>query len=356
MNIRMNYTTRQEMSAKEAEMDMSNIPTSRELVDDPMANRMPTIPLPNVGEGGAVGTLPSNGGTPVTPVPNPGEGGAVSPMPDTGGMPAIPLPNPGEGGATTLPSTGGIPVIPLPNPGEGGAVGIIPTPSNVVGLIATIISSYPRPNAPCNFCPTPSGKTGNVRFLNAASDYDSFRVYINEQLFIQPFYYGEVSEYQKVESGYQMVTISGKNGYVYIQQSILIPDNGELTIAITNTSTGLGLTVVEDSPCAATSYVSCIRVCNLCHDAGDLDVIVGDSYLTYCNVSFEEVTKYKTIWPNNYYFFVRKSVDQESPTYLDGSIMLTSQINVKANKRYTIYLLKWQSSSPNAVRALVIEE
>ncbi|MFI3177847.1 MAG: DUF4397 domain-containing protein [Eubacteriales bacterium] len=323
MNIRMNYTTRQELNAQE-EVANHNITYGTQAMESRM--NMPVIPLPNVGEGGAVAPV-----VPELPTPE------VTPNPER-------------------PPSTGMPTIPLPNVGEGGAVGVIPTPGNLSGIIATIITSYPRPNAPCNFCGTNDKNTGEVRFLNAACEYNAFRVYVNEQLFIQPFYYGEMSEYQKVASGYQMITISGENGYVYVQDSILIPEKGAVTIAIVNTATGIGLTAIQGTTCNSPSHVSCVRVSNLCHNSGDLDLVIGASYVAFNSVSFEETTDYKVIWPDNYYFYVSRKRNAQTPTNQDGMVLLSSQIAIKMNKQYTIYLVKWENATPNAVRAIIVEE
>ena len=116
---------------------------------------IPTIPLPNPGEGGPVADLPGNNGNrPVIPLPNPGEGGPVADLPGSNdNRPTIPLPNPGEGGPVAdLPgNNGNRPTIPLPNPGEGGP-----------------ILNWPR--------------RARIRFLNAAFGYPPFLVFVNNRV------------------------------------------------------------------------------------------------------------------------------------------------------------------------------
>lgn len=301
MNIRMNYTMRQEESKN--------------------AN-MPMVPLPNEGEGGALPVLPT-----------------VPTNPSTDGFPVIPLPNVGEGGAVA-------PIIPNPIPPRPTPVP--PTPGNLGGIIATIITTYPRPNIPCDFCNNQKEDTGMVRFLNGANDYNAFCISVNDQVFVQPFYYAEVTEFEKVPSGSQMITVAGEDGYVFIQQSVAIPKDENLTVAIMATASGLELVLVSDGTCDTPSYVSCVRTSNLCHDTGALDLVVGKDYLTFLGVEPKETTNFKVIWPDNYYFYVKKSKE-------DG-ILLSAQLQVKANKKYTIYLLKWNNTSSEAVRALIVEE
>ena len=328
-------------------------------------------PLPNPGEGGPVeeGMMDienSQNNQPVTPLPNPGEGGAVFPGTGnetdagTGNRPVTPLPNVGEGGAV-FPGVSNRPVAPLPNLGEGGPV--FPGTGNMNGgtngntgnrpglsipaIIGTIITSFPRPNAPCMFCTNQNQTYGNVRFLNVASDYNPFRVYVNDQLFVSSLNFGELTSYEKVPDNYQIVTVMGDNNYIYIQKPIMVPRDGSITVAICNTENGLDLFVVSDSACSKSNYVSCLRVCNLSFNSGPLSVVVGNNDLRFLNVAFQEVTNYRIIVPANYIFYVING---------NRNIILSTGIDVKVDASYTMYLFNWNISSPDAITALIVEE
>lgn len=361
----------------------------KSLFSQNLRDNIPSIPLPNPGEGGAV--APGNNdmmlpdmstdnttNVPVTPLPNPGEGGPVQNGPTESGnnQPVTPLPSPGEGGAvfpgngtmnggTTTPGTtnGTRPVIPLPNVGEGGAVfpgtggmgtgigtgngtGLRPG-LTIPAIIGTIITTFPRPNAPCRFCANQNQTYGNVRFLNVASDYNPFRVYVNDQLFVASLNFEEVTSYEKVPSNYQIVTVMGENQYIYIQKPIMVPRDGYITVAICNTENGLDLFVVNDSSCSKSDYVSCVRVCNLSFNSGPLSVVVGNNDLQFLNVAFQEITNYKIITPADYIFYVING---------NRNILLSTPINIKVDASYTIYLFNWNISSPDTITALIVEE
>ena len=265
--------------------------------------------------------------------------------------PVIPLPNPGEGGPVAPGNGGGTPVIPLPNPGEGGPVypgsGSGWPNINIPSIIGTIITTYPRPNAACRFCVRPGQTYGSVRFLNAASNYNPFRVYVNDQLFVNTLGFSEVTAYEKVPDGYQIITVMGDNQYIYIQKPVMIPRDGSITIAICNTESGLDLFVVDDNACNRNSYVSCIRACNLSFNSGPLTVVVGNNDIRFMNVSFQEVTNYRIIMPSEYAFYVMNS---------NRTVLVSSIININADASYTIYIFNWNISSPDALRVLIIEE
>lgn len=292
------------------------------------------------------------GNTPVIPLPNPGEGGPVYSGDDTNleNTPAIPLPTP-EQSTPVFPGNSNIPMIPLPTPEQSTPVypgnNISDILSNIVG---TIITTYPRPNAPCRFCVNGSNRVGVVRFLNAASDYNPFQVYIDSNLFVNPFNYGEVTEYKKVASGMQTISVLGENGYIYIQKQIMVPQNQTITIAIINTSSGLDLMVITDNACSKPLQAGCIRVYNLAVNAGSLNVVIGQGYITFANVEYMDVTEFKNIWPGDYNFYISRTNTNAR------NAILSATLGIEMNVSYTMYLFHWNLASSDAIRALIVEE
>ena len=60
---------------------------------------------------------------------------------------------------------------------------------------------------------------------------------------------GDLTSYVQAASGFQTVTVSGTNGYIYIQKMITIRAGSASTVAIINTSTGLDLMEISDLSC-----------------------------------------------------------------------------------------------------------
>ena len=317
----------------------------------------PVIPLPNPGEGGPV--YPGNdfgngsdGATPVIPLPNPGEGGPVYPGNNGSGgndsaTPVIPLPNPGEGGPVYPGNNGsggninvGMPVIPLPNPGEGGPVF---SGNNSSGFPGTIITVLPRPVTPCFYCN--SNSYGTIRFLNAAIGYMPFVISVNNRTAVDTLEYAEVSEYGRISSGYQTITVSGRNGYIYISKQIRVNVGATMTVAIVNTAGGLNLVEINDAPCYTPMGGSCIRVSNLSHNAGPLTLSTYSGNVVFRNVNFMEVTNYVRVVPARYEIFVSNP----------NEVLLSTEITARSNSQYTIYMFNW-NESPTAIRTLIIED
>lgn len=282
----------------------------------------PVAPLPNVGEGGPVyDESMNNAATPVVPLPNPGEGGPVN------------------GGSS---GNGAVPVIPLPNPGEGGPV---------YGG-GTIIPIRPR--------------NARVRFLNAAFGYQPFRILINRTRVVSWLNYGAVSSYRSVASGYQTITVTGTDGYIYIQKTLPFQPGSGSTVAIINTAGGLDLLQIPDSCCAPVAGTSNFRVSNLARNTGTLDVALADGRTVFGDVRFKETTAFKSIQPGAYEFLFAETDQMPMPNWLGietldsafigmyplPNMIASLYLNVRPNLNYTAYLIS-SSADYNAVQVLV---
>ena len=293
---------------------------------------------------------------PVTPLPNPGEGGPV----DSGdnqnngaNVPVIPLPNPGEGGPVY---SGGnqnnganVPVIPLPNPGEGGPVysgsrpGFPPIFRPIFPGNSGSVTVIPGITFPCYNCTATS--FGRVRILNASTGYQPVYVYLGNWMVASSLGNGDITGYVQSASGTQTVTVSGANGYVYIQKTVQVRSSASMTIAIINTASGLDIMEISDISCNAPSGSSCLRVCNLSLNLGPFDVSIGNqntSYTAFSNVRYREVTPYTSFYPGWYQLYISRT-----GSYPNTSVA-TASANMSANTSYTLYIF----NAPNATDGL----
>lgn len=292
----------------------------------------------------------TNDGNPSIPLPNPGEGGAVYPgmtndnMQDNSATPAVPLPNPGEGGAV-------FPGMGRPQGGNMGNMGgtILP---NIIG---TIISTYPRPNEPCRFCSPTNPRAGFARFLNAASGYNPFVVFLNDNMFSKSLNFAEVTAYEQIGRGTQVVTIMGENGYIYVQKQVEFRDDEYVTIAIINTESGLDIQVIGDNGCDRGNNMACVRATNLAYNSGPLTVTIGNQYLSFPNLRYQSVADFESAWPGLYVYTVSRNMTARFPGF-GGNVLLTATVNFQRNRNYTIYLLNWNRESNDTIKALIVED
>ena len=271
--------------------------------------------------------------TPVIPLPNPGEGGPVYPGDGPADEPVIPLPNPGEGG----------PVYPGPDYPDYPDFPVYPSPPN-----------------------RPSGR-GRVRFLHAAYGYRPFRIAVSNRRLVNGLRYGGISGYSQVAAGYQTVTVSGTNGYIYLQKTMPFPAGSLSTIAVINTAGGMDLMQITDSCCPPTNGYSSFRIGNLAYNSGPLDVIMSDGRVVYADLRFKEVGAFKRIVPGTYQFFYADTDQMPMPASADietldsawlgvypphetfGSLYL----NVVSNAIYTVYLLQ-SGTGRNQIQNLIL--
>lgn len=285
--------------------------------------------------------------TPVIPLPNPGEGGAV--YDGDAQTPEIPLPNPGESGSVYPGNESQIPVVPLPNPGEGGAV----YPGDSVQPLPTV----------------PTVSYAAVRFLNAAYGYPAFRVFIGNRRAANLLSFSSVSAYSRISTGYQTVTVTGTDGYIYIQKSLPFEPGGRFTVAVINRPGGLDLLRITDNCCFYTTQAAHFRVGNLARNSGALDVLLPDGRVVYTDVRFKEVTAFKRIAPGAYEFLFAETNQLPAPAYSDIETLDSAFIganplpntaasvylNVSRGRAYTIYLLQ-NGQAYNAVSPLIVED
>ena len=211
--------------------------------------------------------------------------------------PVVPLPNPGEGGPVYPGPDASTPVIPLPNPGEGGPV--YPGPPSV---------SWPNL---CYYCT--AGRNAAVRFLNAAEGYNPFRVFLNNNLIVNSLSFGALTPYGRVTNGYQTVTVTGPDGYIYLQKSLPFRADSQYTVAVTKTASGLDLTQITDDSCPHPGNLSCLRLCNLAYNSNPLDLLLANGRMIYTDVRFRESTPFKRIRPGDYQFYLAETGQYAAP-------------------------------------------
>ena len=296
-------------------------------------------------------------------------------------IPVAPLPNPGEGGPvyddSMDNSSGGngsfgddlssIPVIPLPNPGEGGPVyngpdhnrpsgGMWQPGYSHVPVYRPVFPSngsitiFPGIGFPCYNCTT-SSSLGRVRILNASSGYPPFNVSLGNWRIGEQLDNGDITSYVQASSGFQTVTVSGTNGYIYIQKMITIRSGSASTVAIINTSTGLDLLEISDLSCNGPSGTTCIRACNLSPDLGPFDVALenrGNSYRTFTNVRFQEVTPFSSFAAGWYSIYVFRT-----NAFNNSNAIAAASASLKAGKSYTLYMFN-DPSSTGRLRTLIL--
>ncbi len=276
--------------------------------------------------------------------------------PDETVIPALPL-EPSTPVIPAAPTTPAVPVIPaLPTT---PAIPTIPAVPTTPAIPITPPSVQPLPQYPRNT---------SVRFLHAAYGYPAFRLYIDNRRVVNFLGFGALSAYTYLPAGYQTVTVTGTDGYIYLQKTLPIESNSLSTIAIVNRSGGIDLLKIADACCPSSSNRANFRVSNLARNSGPLDVLLADGRVIYSDVRFKETTAYKRIAPGQYEFLFAETNQLPSPAYTDiesldsafigmnplPSMAASLYLNVRPRVNYTVFLLQ-SGQSYNAISTLVAE-
>nr|WP_314459168.1 DUF4397 domain-containing protein [uncultured Clostridium sp.] len=211
----------------------------------------------------------------------------------------------------------------------------------------SVITVFPKPIIPCYFCNT--SEYGLVRFLNAAAGYNPFQIYINKQLAVNGLNNGDMSQYGRVSAGMQTVTVEGQNGYVYLEKKIEVPLGQAITVAVINSDSGLDIFEIMDMYCNGGINTGCFRVCNLSITNRKVNVFLNGGVLIFMEVDYKEVTGFKYQKTGFYLVSVMNSNTQS------GNILLSSNIYIRGNASYTLYVFNW-SNTMNAIRILIVED
>ena len=197
---------------------------------------------------------------------------------------------------------------------------------------------------PCLFCNNDQWVRGAIRFLNAATGYNAFTIYIDNRPVYSNLNFPELTRYQQVSQGYHTFAVVG-NGYTYVRKSMYIGD-GMATIAIINSSTGLDLTLIADTTCPMSNANACFRVCNLAYYSGAVNVALGNIYFN--SVRFKQATSFSSMMSGSYTVHVSRSARPETT-------LLTTTISMRPRRIYTLYVLNWNPSS-DAIQTLMVED
>jgi hypothetical protein len=220
-------------------------------------------------------------------------------------------------------------------------------PASPEGTGTSIITVFPKPIIPCYFCE--ANQNGLVRFLNAVAGYNPFLIYINNQLAVNGLNNGEMSQYGRVSAGVQTITVGGQNGYVYVEKQITVPLDRAVTVAIINTDHGMDLMVILDMYCNAGINTGCFRACNLSITNQGIHVILNGGTVTLFDVDYMQVTSFQYVSTGFY------TVSVSNSNARNGSLLLTSDIYIRGNASYTLYVFNWRNVE-DAIRILIVED
>lgn len=176
-------------------------------------------------------------------------------------------------------------------------------------------------------------KEGNsiVRVLHASPNAPEVDVYIDDKLAIENLSFTNFSDYSYLKEGVHTIKVTPTNdsSTVVINKVVDVPNDKIFTIAAVGNLDNIDLLLIEDDVNEVPSTKeSTVRVVHLSPDAPAVDIIANDNTI-FEDVNFKENTDYIKV-PAGMYDIKLALSENKDP-------VLSSKVNLKANRIYTIY-------------------
>lgn len=211
--------------------------------------------------------------------------------------------------------------------------------------------SIPTPSLPSN-----QKGFSRVRALNGVANYGELALSVGDVVIGSSIPYGTSTQYSNVPDGFRVVTISTARfpRRMIFRQVIPFIANIGVTLAMVNTSNGIGIQVVQDIRCMNMSrQLACLRMVNLSYNSKPMDLALEDGRVIFSDVHFREITPFKRARPSRYNFVLLNSPNRPIPIVSDivlindltyrfngnWNALLQFSINMKVNTMYTVYII-----------------
>lgn len=172
-----------------------------------------------------------------------------------------------------------------------------------------------------------------IRAFHASPSLPEIDIYIDGKLIFEKLPFSNFSDYTYLKNGPHtiQVTPAGNSSKVLLDKTIDIPEGKIFTLSTIGNLENLEPLLIEDGINEVPSTKeSTFRVLNLSPNAPNVDVVANDNVL-FKNVAFKENTDYIKV-PSGLY-----DLNFTFPEKKD--IVLSSKLNLKANRIYTLFLI-----------------
>lgn len=170
-----------------------------------------------------------------------------------------------------------------------------------------------------------------VRVLHASPNAPEVDVYIDGQLVVEDLSFTNFSDYSYLEEGMHTIQVTPTNdsSTVVINKMVDVPDDRIFTIAAVGNLENIELLLIEDDINEVPSTKEAtLRVVHLSPDAPSVNILANNTTL-FEDLNFKENTDYIKVPAGMYDIKVALSEN--------GDIALSSKVNLKANRIYTIF-------------------
>lgn len=191
---------------------------------------------------------------------------------------------------------------------------------------------------------------GYVRVLHAVPDAPNVDIYANDEILAEDLAFGEYSDYIEVQAGDYEISlyVAGTMDTPVLANMLFMEENEATTVAVTGNLDGIEFLAIPDSYMLMDSNNAMVRFVHLSPDAPAVDITLPDGTTLLRNVSFQQVTPYITISPDDYTLQARVAGTQ--------NVALTvPDVRAEAGYNYSVFAIGYVEGEPQLEALLLLD-
>ncbi len=191
---------------------------------------------------------------------------------------------------------------------------------------------------------------GYVRIIHTVPDAPNVDIYANDQLIVNNLAYGVYTDYLPVPEGTYRISlyVAGTKDSAVISNMLTVNRNAIITVAAVGTLSDIELLAIPDANETRMPGKALIRFLHLSPNAPAVDITLPDGTVIFSNVSFKHITPYMDVTPMSYTLQVRVAGTS-------NVVLTVPNVNLVANKYYTIYAIGLVGEKPELEALLLLD-
>lgn len=171
-----------------------------------------------------------------------------------------------------------------------------------------------------------------IRVFHASPDAPPVDVYVNNNVIVSRLPYLGFTEYTPLAPGVYNIKVfpAGNKTAPVINTNVNVPARGIFTAAAMGMLKDIALQIIPDPMIPAQLDKAYVRFVHLSPNAPNVDITLPDGTVVFANVPYKGVTDYVPVNPGVYTL-------QARPAGQTQIVLTVPNINLKANKFYTVY-------------------
>lgn len=191
---------------------------------------------------------------------------------------------------------------------------------------------------------------GYVRIIHTVPDAPNVDIYANDQLIVNNLAYGVYTDYLPIPEGTYRISlyVAGTKDSAVISNMLTVNRNAIITVAAVGTLSDIELLAIPDANETRMPGKALIRFLHLSPNAPAVDITLPDGTVIFSNVSFKHITPYMDVTPMSYTLQVRVAGTS-------NVVLTVPNVNLVANKYYTIYAIGLVGEKPELEALLLLD-